>query len=333
MTLPNQQGSAVGGDGDAIAEAGRPGLRARFRAWWEGYDLPDSGQPAEAHDDSPTPRKAQTQGPARADGKRPDPNAGALDRHGKPLWSATRIEVAEKLWGQGFVGPGGADYVPDLVKPLGLDKTMSVLDLSAGLGGVTRLMATHFGAWVTGLELSPVLAQKGAEYSEKEGLLRQAPITHFDPNCMVLDRKFDAVFAKEIFFCLDKEKILAEIRQFLKPGGQLLFTDYLVADTIDLSGLAGWAEAERLTPCPWRPAEAANCLKALGFDVRVALDMTDVQLKLIMERLGEFHAFLSEHEVDDPETKHAITVEVALWARRAEALRHGLRLYRVHCLV
>ena len=331
MTLPNQQ-AGDGGHGEAIAEAERPGFRARFRAWWEGYDLPPENQAAEEASTAPASKPVRPP-PARADGKQPDPNAGALDRHGKPLWSATRIEVAEKLWGEGFIGPGGADYVPDLVKPLGLDKTMSVLDLSAGLGGITRLMASHFGAWVTGLELSPMLAQKGAEYSEKEGLLRQAPISHFDPNCMVLDRKFDAVFAKEIFFCLDKEKILTEIRQFLKPGGQLLFTDYLVADAIDLTGLAGWAEAERLTPCPWRPSEAASCLKALGFDVRVALDMTDVQLKLIMERLGEFHAFLSDHEIDDAETKHAITAEVSLWARRAEALRHGLRLYRVHCIV
>ena len=333
MTLPNQQ-AGDGTTGEALAEAARPSFRTRFRAWWEGYDVPLSERPAEEHQAAAAaPAKPVASGPVRADGKRPDPDAGLLDRHGKPLWSATRIEVAEKLWGEGFIGPGGADYVPDLVKPLGLDKTMSVLDLSAGLGGITRLMASHFGAWVTGLELSPVLAKKGAEYSEKEGLLRQAPISHFDPNCMVLDRKFDAVFAKEIFFCLDKEKILTEIRQFLKPGGQLLFTDYLVADTIDLTGLAGWAEAEHLAPCPWRPSETANCLKALGFDVRVALDMTDMQLKLIMERLGEFHTFLSDHEIDDAETKVAITAEIGLWARRADALRHGLRLYRVHCIV
>jgi len=332
MTLPNQPGGLEGND-DAIATAGkRPGFRARFHAWWEGYDLPQGEQPEADSQAGATPAKALSAVQAQPQRKGPDPNAGMLDRHGKPLWTATRIDVAEKVWGPGFIGPGAADYVPDLVKPLGLDKTMSVLDLSAGLGGITRFMASHFGAWVTGLELSPVLAKKGAEYSEKEGLLKQAPITHFDPSCLTLDRKFDAVFAKEIFFCLDKEKLLAELKQYLKPGGQLLFTDYLIADSVDLTGLAGWAEAERLTPCPWRPAETATCLKALGYDVRVALDMTDTQLKLIMERLGEFHAFLSDHDVD-AETKQAITAEIALWARRAEALRHGLKLYRVHCIV
>src|SRR5579864_1581873 len=130
MTLPNQQ-AGDGEHGEAIAEAARPSFRTRFRAWWEGYDLPPRDQPAEALDAAPATAKAARPAPARADSKQPDPNAGALDRHGKPLWSATRIEVAEKLWGEGFIGPGGADYVPDLVKPLGLDKTMSVLDLSA----------------------------------------------------------------------------------------------------------------------------------------------------------------------------------------------------------
>jgi len=335
MSLPNQTG-ARGGDAEAPAEAGeKRSFRKRLHAWWEGYEAPGSGNAAEAHSQAaaspPAPSAPAMRAQAAADPAKPDPDAGKLDRHGKPLWTATRIDVAEKLWGKGFVGPGGEDYVPDLVKPLGLDKTMSVLDLSAGLGGITRMIATHSGAWVTGLELSPMLAERGAEYTKKADLTKQAPISHYDPNHLSPGRKFDAIFAKEIFFCLDKEKILTQIKQCLKPGGQLLFTDYLLADSINLEGLGGWAEAERLEPHPWRPSETAACLKSLGFDLRIAQDMTDVQLRLIMTRLAEFHDFLQEHELD-AETRHAVTVEVALWARRAEALRHGLKLYRVHCL-
>jgi len=325
MSVTNQHG---GPGKDAQSDHGtahKPTFRKRLHAWWEGYEAP--AEPEAAGEDAPAnvPRPPP-------DPTKPDPDAGRLDRFGKPLWSATRIEVAEQLWGNGLIGPGGEDYVPDLVKPLGLDKTMSVLDLSAGLGGITRMMAKHFGAWVTGLELSPALAERGAEYSKKFDLARQAPITHYDPNFLELDRKFDAIFAKEIFFCMDKEKIFTQIRQYLKPNGQLLFTDYLLADDIKLEGLGGWAEAEKLVPCPWGPAQTASCLKALGFDLRIALDMTDVQMKLIMSKLAEFHSFLSERDLDH-ETKMAVTEEIGLWARRADALRHGLKLYRVHCIV
>lgn len=331
MTLPNQQGAQGRDDHTNPGAAHKPNLRRRLRAWWQGYDAPGvpGGELASVEEE---PLTHSTSTPPPRDPTKPNPDAGRFDRHGKPLWSATRIDVAEKLWGKALIGPGGEDYVPDLVKPLGLDKTMSVLDLSAGLGGITRMMAKHFGAWVTGLEMSPVLAQRGAEYSKKQDLTRQAPITHYDPDFLELDRKFDAVFAKEIFFCMDKEKILTQIRQYLKPGGQLLFTDYLLADNIKLEGLGAWAASERQEPRPWRPAETATCLKSLGFDLRIALDMTDVQLRLIVAKLSEFHTFLTEHDLD-AETRLAVTAEIGLWARRADALRHGLKLYRVHCIV
>ena len=329
MSLPNQHGAQGKDDQTHAGEGHRPGLRTRLHAWWYGYDVAGRDKAAAAGAQAAA---AAALTPQPRDPTKPDPDAGRLDRFGKPLWSATRIDVAEKLWGKGFIGPGAEDYVPDLVKPLGLDKTMSVLDLSAGLGGITRMMARHFGAWVTGLELSPALAARGADYSRKSDVAKHAPISHYDPNFLALDRKFDAVFAKEIFFCMDMEKILTQIRGHLKPHGQLLFTDYLISDDIKVEGLGGWAEAEKLAPCPWGPGETAACLKSLGFDLRIALDMTDVQRKLIMSKLAEFHSFLSERDLDH-DTKMAVTEEVALWARRAEALKHGLKLYRVHCLV
>ena len=41
----------------------------------------------------------------------------------------------ERMFGEGFTGPGGADLIRDLVKPLGLDSSMTVLDIGSGLGG------------------------------------------------------------------------------------------------------------------------------------------------------------------------------------------------------
>ncbi|NKB50048.1 MAG: hypothetical protein GKS02_11895 [Alphaproteobacteria bacterium] len=50
-------------------------------------------------------------------------------------WSDWRIDLMERLWGQGFLLPGGTDFVHELTKPLSLGSKASVLVLSAGMGG------------------------------------------------------------------------------------------------------------------------------------------------------------------------------------------------------
>ena len=85
--------------------------------------------PEDKADAAPEPAAAAPAAPAAPRPAMP----GVNSRFGKPLWSATRIGVVEKIWGDGFTSPGGDDYIPELVKPLGLNPAMSVLDLAAGL--------------------------------------------------------------------------------------------------------------------------------------------------------------------------------------------------------
>ena len=185
-----------------------------------------------------------------ADGEATPAAGPGLDRQGRPLWSATRLDVAEKLWGEGFVSPGSEDYLPTLVKPLGLNPAMSVLDLGAGLGGTTRLMAKQFGAWVTGLESSPLLVKAGMERSYKLGLVRQAPIQAYDPEAFRYPKRVDAVFAKEAFFTvIDKAGLLDNLVVVLKPRGQVLFTDYVTdPGGLESPALASWAAREPVEP-------------------------------------------------------------------------------------
>lgn len=141
-------------------------LKTKFIAWWEGYDL--SG------------RKRKRDKEEAKDAAEGDGDQAGLNRHGKPLWSASRIEVAEKIWGTGFVLPGGVELISTLIKPLGLNPAMTVLELGCGLGGATRCMAAT-GCWVTGLEASPFLAEQGMLRSTKAGLAKQAPVQVYDP--------------------------------------------------------------------------------------------------------------------------------------------------------
>ena len=118
----------------AIMETRAPKVpfRVKLFAWWRGYDPADvyPGDPVELEFD--TRRRS------------PDAQVAGVAKTRKtqvPLWTADRIQVVERLWGPGLHTPGGEEHVKTLVKPFGLNPTMTVLDLGAGLQGC-RLGAT-----------------------------------------------------------------------------------------------------------------------------------------------------------------------------------------------
>ena len=71
----------------------------------------------------------------------------ALAEDDDPVWPSARISVAEALWGEGFLFPGGGPEVVRLAKPLGLTAASSLLldrcrhwwSASPHRGGVRRL--------------------------------------------------------------------------------------------------------------------------------------------------------------------------------------------------
>jgi cyclopropane fatty-acyl-phospholipid synthase-like methyltransferase len=302
-----------------------PQWKNRLVAWWEGYDLSNR-----KHKSADKGSKSAATASSAAKG-----GGGSMEmtRFGKPLWTATRVQVVEKIWGAGFSTPGGDDYIPYLLKPLGLNPAMSVLELSAGLGGATRLMASRFGCWVTGLEGSPVLAKEAMERSVKAGLVKQAPISHYDPENFHFPKRFDANIAKEFFcFVKNRESLTDAIETCLKPRGQLLFTDYV----IDKDGprspmLQSWLDHEPLEPHVLTVSQLVNSLQQRNLDIRITEDITDNHRALVLTALQTLTDFLEKHSLDH-ETKSGMADEVELWARRVAALQGGLRVFRFFAL-
>lgn len=299
-----------------------PSLKTKLKAWWEGYDLSAlRSRPREepSAPPPPEPRKSAAAEPG-------------LNRWGKPLWSANRIQVAEQIWGQGFTTPGGADHVPYLVRPLGLNPAMSVLDLSAGLGGTCRAMATKFGCWVTGLEGSPPLAKAGMERSFMAGLAKQAPIEAYDPENFTFSRRVDAVFYKEgMYTVANKDQMFDGIEVHLKPRGHVLVTDYILAPGAKAADLAAWQQHEPQEPHLWTKDEFANAFAQRNLDLRIAEDITDTHRGLILGAIQRLVEHMEKHHLDH-ETKMNVMDEVELWVRRVSAMERGLRCYRFYAL-
>src|SRR5262245_60249706 len=165
-------------------------LRRQLVAWWEGYYLPDEAKAAEVAPAADDDANARLEADAKAVA------AGGLP----DTWSAARVKVSELIWSDGFSFPGGSEHVLKLVKPMGLTKEKTMLDLNSGLGGAARVIAKAFGTYVTGMDASQTLAKAGMAASEKAGLAKKAVIEWFDPLTVILpQRKYDAIFARLVF--------------------------------------------------------------------------------------------------------------------------------------
>ncbi|WP_207458064.1 methyltransferase domain-containing protein [Azospirillum sp. SYSU D00513] len=303
------------------AADGSLSLKTRFQAWWEGYDLSGLKAKKQEAEEAPPPEPSAASNPP------------GMNRWGKPLWTATRIEVAEKLWGEGFNTPGGSDHIPYLVRPLGLNPAMSVLDLSAGLGGTSRTMAGKYGCWVTGLEASPLLAKEGMIRSFKHGLEKKAPVETYDPENFSYSKRVDAIVYKEGMFSVrDKDQMFDAMEMVLKPRGHVLMTDYIVEPQLaGAKAIQHWCDKEPMAPNLWSREQMSNGFAQRNLDLRISEDITDTHRTLILSAIQGLVEHLEKHSMDK-DTKIAVMQEVEMWVRRVAALDAGLRCYRFYAI-
>lgn len=297
-------------------EAGRIPWRIRLKAWWDGYDVR-------------LPKLSKK--PFETDIKGHDITAPGA----RLPWDDPRISLVQAVWGDGFDRPGSREFVLELIKPVGLDPSMSVAVLDAGLGGATRAISKAFDVWITGFEGESRLAEVGNELSHIAGLAKKAPILHTDVNDPDLKTGgYDCIFAHESFFLVpDKEQMLEVVERALKPSGQLLFTDYVLTDGRASSpALQAMLENEPKTTSMWSVYDYREALSDLQLDIRISEDITPRITGMITRA---WHAFMenarktSELHADGD----LVIDEAELWTRRLRALEEGtLRVYRFHAL-
>lgn len=212
----------------------------------------------------------------------PTPDPAAANGAEAPLDSVT---ARQWLWGEGFVVPGGAEQVLALVEPLRLGPGMSVLDVSAGIGGAARMLAETFRIEASGLERDPELAEIGMALSAARRLARRAPVTLYDPELFDLPAaRYDCVIAREATYALrEKERFLRVLMQGLRPEGVLVATEFVLDPLAgDRGVLERWAPLADHKPRLWSLERYEDCLKSLGFAIRAVEDMTEDHRALVL---------------------------------------------------
>jgi SAM-dependent methyltransferase len=235
------------------------------------------------------------------------------------------LTIRQWLYGPGYIIPGDAAYVLEIVKPFHLSPAMTMLDFSAGLGGPARTIAESFNTYVTGYERDPELARRATEETATRGLSRHVQITTYDPETIELRAGFyDHALAREATFAVaQKERFLRVLNQAMKPFGQLILTDF-VRDRAagDRPELAAWEGMQRYKPQLWTAAQYSDCFKSLGFDLRIANDITPDYRKLILFAWKNFLERGELRQIKGPQAAPVID-EVERGLRTVAALESG----------
>jgi SAM-dependent methyltransferase len=294
----------------------KPSFKTRLKAWWEGYDPADLMEPAAEPVLGPV---APVEAPAEE----------------IPPLEQPYIKIAQYIWGESLVGPGGPKAILTLVKPFAFDPSMTVMEFGAGLGGGTRAVSEEFGVWVTGFEPDAIMAAGGQEISTKKGIkkaeIKPCIIKDFQPKAA----SFDCIYSSEALYIVpEKEKLLANFERALKARGQIALTDFVRAPGVkaDDPRLKDFVTRDGKAGHFWLGEDYLAKMKGLKFDVRVDEDQTATYRSNVIEAFVNF--------TQDPVVSAAaraypeeLVSEVSLWTKRVAALDSGaLQLRRYYAI-
>lgn len=153
---------------------------------------------------------------------------------------------------------------------------MKVLDAGSGLGGPSRYLAEHYGCQVTGVDLTPAFVHLSRLLTERAGLSGRL---HYElGNLLELsfpDGTFDLVWTQHVVMNIrERDKLYAELRRVLKPGGRLVFFDIYAAEgKLPLEFPVPWAEIAENSYLQTE-SETKASLEGEGFAVTVWDDVT-----------------------------------------------------------
>jgi SAM-dependent methyltransferase len=188
---------------------------------------------------------------------------------------------------------GRPGWPPKVLDLLPVPDEATVLDLGAGTGKLTRVLAARYGRVIALEPLSELRAILAAHVPDAEaldGVAERIPLN---------DQEVDAVFAGQSFHWFANDTALREIGRVLRPGGVLALL---------------WNRA--LDPLPLPPAYAAR-IDELHNERRPALPEENV-----LQRSGLFgeetEAFVDHEQVSDRDDVLALAASVSWIASRED---------------
>jgi ubiquinone/menaquinone biosynthesis C-methylase UbiE len=152
---------------------------------------------------------------------------------------------------------------------------MQVLDVGSGLGGPARTLAAEFGCSVTGIDLTEEFCRAAEMLTERVGLSDKVKFNVGSALEMPFDNNsFDVVWTQFAGMNIaDKDKLYAEFRRVLRPGGVLALHEVMAGTVSDLHYPNFWANEPTLNFLR-QPDEVHQLLVSAGFQEIHWIDLT-----------------------------------------------------------
>ena len=251
-------------------------------------------------------------------------------------WPPERIALTNRLWGSGFIVPGGETEILRLARPLGAASAYSLLLVGVGGGGPAAAITRNFGAWVTGLDNDAMLLAAAKSVIGKAQLTKKVRIEAWKPRAPAfVPHSHHHCLALGPLHGAQPEPILDGLAKALRPGGQLVMTELTADKPLNPTDpmVARWAVLERRDPDALVAGIAiTRMLGRVGLDVRIAEDISARHLEQAM--LG-WRILLRDLQGHKPPRQEAaqMVAEAELWLLRRRLMRAGrLRLMRWHAI-
>jgi len=181
--------------------------------------------------------------------------------------------MLELIWGVGFLTPGGEGNIANLVKGLDI-RDRRILDVGCGIGGPAFVLASKYGAHVTGIDIEPQLIDEARVRAAELGLESSCEFMHVAPGPLTFpDESFDVVLSTGVIMTIDdKEEVFSEALRVLKQGGVLTVYDWMKTEGEYSEDMRNWFEMERITYSMKTFSEYEAMLADAGF---VDIEMVD----------------------------------------------------------
>ena len=300
-------------------------LRTRWNAWWNRCELDKPSRDLPDFDARSDELSSETGPDWDTDGAHPPSSS-------PHVWTQAHKQLADALWTPGFIVSGGAEYVQELVGFCKLTPAETMLEIGAGMGGGTRAIIGKFGNYVTGYEPDEALAEESRKHVITHDIDGKLDVVNL-PLCEIDLKSGDdrAALTRDVLYMVeDKEKLLGEVCQSLKPGTSYLIVTDLLLDPENMTPeVEDWIEGERCPVYPWEINALKFAIESRGVLARIVEDESARYCSMVTSAWSIYLAELRKKEAP-PELGALISNEANLWGRRIAAIKSGgLRYYRI----
>jgi ubiquinone/menaquinone biosynthesis C-methylase UbiE len=165
---------------------------------------------------------------------------------------------------------------------------VQMLDIGGGLGGPARLLARDLGCKAVVLDITEEYCRAGEMLTRHAGLGERVSFWHGDAlDLPFAGESFDLVWTQHSSMNIgDKERLYAEIRRVLRPGGRLALHEVMAGPAIgSIHFPVPWARDPAISHLR-RPADVRAILERLGFNALTWEDETALAIEWYQQRLA-----------------------------------------------